>query len=72
MHLWFFSYNGQQMGPLDQAAAVAQAAKDANGHCWRQGFAEWQAIASCMEIRAETAAGSMAIPAPPNAHQQRA
>lgn len=71
MHQWFFSYNGQQIGPLDQAAAVAQAAKNSNGHCWRQGFAEWQAIAGCMELRAETAAGSMAVPAPPSAHQQR-
>ena len=71
MHQWFLSYNGQQIGPLDQAAAVAQAAKDSNGHCWRQGFAEWQAITRCMELRSETAAGNMAVPAPPSAHQQR-
>ena len=70
MHQWHFSYNGQQIGPLDQAAAVAQAAKNPNGHCWRQGFAEWQAISSCMELRAETAAGNMAVPTPPNPHQQ--
>ncbi len=71
MHQWHFSYNGQQIGPLDQAAAVAQAAKNPNGHCWRQGFAEWQAISSCMELRAETAAGSMTVPAPPSSNQQR-
>jgi len=71
MHQWHFSYNGQQVGPLDQAAAVAQAAKNPNGHCWRQGFAEWQAIASCMELRAESAAGSISVPAPPSPHQQR-
>lgn len=71
MHQWFFSYNGQQIGPLDHAAAVAQAAKNSNGHCWRQGFAEWQAIASCMELHTETAAGSMSVPAPPSLNQQR-
>lgn len=71
MHQWFFSYNGQQIGPLDHAAAVAQAAKNPDGHCWRQGFAEWQAIAGCMELRTETAAGNMAVPAPPSPHQQR-
>ncbi len=71
MHQWHFSYNGQQIGPLDHAAAVTQAAKNSNGHCWRQGFAEWQAIASCMELRAETAAGSMSVPAPPSQQQQR-
>ncbi len=72
MHQWHFSYNGQQMGPLDQAAAVAQAAKNPNGHCWRQGFAEWMPIASCIELRAETAAGAMSAPPPPSQAQQRA
>jgi len=71
MHQWFFSYDGQQTGPLDQNAAVAQAIKNPNGHCWRQGFAEWQAIASCAELRAETAPGAMTAPPPPSQHQQR-
>jgi uncharacterized protein (TIGR00266 family) len=66
MHQWFFSYNGQQMGPLDQAAATAQAARDPSGHCWRQGFAEWIPIASCNELRVQgTASGGMPVPAPP-------
>ena len=71
MHQWFLSYNGQQMGPLDQAAAMAQAAKNPNGHCWRQGFAEWMPIASCSELRAESAAGQMLVPPPPAAGSQR-
>jgi len=71
MHQWFFSYNGQQIGPLDQAAAIAQAAKNPNGHCWRQGFAEWQAIAACGELRAEASPGAMTVPPPPSQHQQR-
>ncbi len=71
MHQWFFSYNGQQMGPLDQAAAIAQAAKNPNGHCWHQGFAEWQAIASCGELRAEASPGAMTVPPPPASGSQR-
>jgi uncharacterized protein (TIGR00266 family) len=71
MHQWHFSYNGQQIGPLDQAAAVAQAAKNPNGHCWRQGFAEWVPIASCTELRAESAAGVISAPPPPSQTQQR-
>ena len=67
MHQWFLSYNGQQMGPLDQAAAIAQAAKNPNGHCWRQGFAEWIPIAACAELRAESAPGGLPVPAPPPA-----
>jgi hypothetical protein len=31
MYQWFFSYNGQQMDPLDHAAAVAQARRKPNG-----------------------------------------
>ena len=67
MHQWFLSYNGQQMGPLDHAAAIAQAARNPNGHCWRQGFAEWIPIAACAELRAESAPGSMPAPMPPPA-----
>ncbi|MEO8672115.1 MAG: TIGR00266 family protein [Tahibacter sp.] len=62
---WHFSYNGEQVGPLDQAAAVAQARKNPNGHCWRQGFSDWQPIAQVAEL-----AGASALPgaaAPPKA-----
>ena len=67
MHQWYLSYNGQQMGPLDQAAAVAQAARNPGGHCWRQGFAEWIPISACAELRGESAAGAMPVPVPPPA-----
>ena len=74
MHQWYLSYNGKQVGPFDQAAATAQAARDPNGFCWRQGFAEWIPIASCAELRAESSAGNMPVPmpAPPMASGQRA
>jgi len=67
MHQWFLSYDGRQVGPLDQASAVAHAAANPNGHCWRQGFAEWIPISSCPELRPESAAGTgpLAVPAPP-------
>ncbi len=67
MHQWFLSYNGQQTGPLDSAAAIAQAAKNPRGHCWRQGFAEWIPIASCAELRGESAPGQLTAPPPPSA-----
>jgi uncharacterized protein (TIGR00266 family) len=68
MHQWFLSYNGQQLGPLDQAAAVAQVAQNRNGHCWRQGFAEWIPIAACTEL--SPASGSaVAAPPPPSSRR---
>jgi uncharacterized protein (TIGR00266 family) len=63
MHQWYLSYNGQQMGPLDHASAVRQAQQNPNGHCWRNGFAEWIPIASCAELSA--ASGTAAVPVAP-------
>ncbi len=54
MHQWYLSYNGQQMGPLDPSAARSQAASNANGFCWRQGFAEWLPISKCNELTSDT------------------
>ena len=51
MAQWFFNYNGQQIGPLEDAAAREQARRKSDGHCWRQGFAEWQPIAQVAELR---------------------
>jgi uncharacterized protein (TIGR00266 family) len=67
VHQWFLSYNGEKTGPLDTAAAIAQATKNPNGHCWRQGFAEWIPIASCAELRGESAPGQLTAPPPPQA-----
>ncbi len=65
MHQWYLSYNGQQMGPLDTAAAQAHAARNPGGHCWRAGYAEWVPIASCAELRTESVAGNVMSPPPP-------
>jgi len=65
MHQWYLSYNGQQVGPLDQAQAIQQAAANPNGHCWRAGLAEWMPISKCAELSVNAAATHM--PAPPPA-----
>ncbi len=64
MHQWYFSYNGAQSGPLEHAAAVAQAQRDSNGYCWRAGFAEWVPIAHVAELR-QSEGTAMAAPPPP-------
>jgi uncharacterized protein (TIGR00266 family) len=64
MHQWYLSYNGQQMGPFDLAAAVAQARANPAGHCWRAGFAEWIPISSCAELSAESSALVPTAPPP--------
>lgn len=69
---WYFSYNGQQSGPHDQATAQAMAARDANGYCWRNGFAEWVPIAHVAELRASANPMLPAIPAAPLSGYQRA
>jgi len=47
---WYLSYQGQQTGPLDTAAARARAAENPNGHAWRDGFAEWLPISQVNEL----------------------
>lgn len=71
MHQWYLSYNGQQIGPLDQASAVAQARQNPNGHCWRAGFSEWLPIHAVAELSANAAA-PIAPPPPAAAPAARA
>ena len=69
MAQWFFSYNGQQVGPLDQAAAVAQARQNPDGFAWREGFSGWKPINQINEL-AGAALGSVmpaGMPPPPSA-----
>ncbi len=67
MHQWYFSYDGNQIGPMDQAKATAQAQARADGYCWRQGFAEWLPIRQVSELSVD--AGSRpSTPPPPSRH----
>ena len=66
MHQWYFSYDGQQVGPLDQSSAIRQAQQRKDGFCWRQGFAEWVAIEHVAELTASTPTGAL-VPAAPTA-----
>jgi uncharacterized protein (TIGR00266 family) len=61
MHQWYLSYDGQSVGPLDQATAVARAKQNPSGFCWRAGFAEWIPIANCGELSGD----SLPVPAMP-------
>ncbi len=57
MSQWYFSYDGQPIGPLDQARAAAQAAARPDGLVWRDGFAEWMPIAQVADLRAASVPG---------------
>jgi uncharacterized protein (TIGR00266 family) len=72
MHAWYLSYGGQQIGPLDSAAAAAQARQNSNGHCWRAGFAEWLPIAACTELTGSGAGALVAAAVPPPIGQRSA
>lgn len=63
--LWYLSYNGQQIGPLDTPQARARASADPNGHAWREGFAEWLPIAQVGELTAPQTAMPAGAPPPP-------
>ncbi len=65
MTQWFLSYDGKQIGPLDQAQAAAQALSNPNGFAWREGFAQWQPINAVSELTAPQAPQAFQAPMPP-------
>jgi len=63
MSQWYLSYDGNQIGPMDNAQAIINARKNPNGHAWREGFAEWLPISQIAEL----SASGVSIPEPPPA-----
>ncbi len=63
MALWYFSYNGQQEGPYDDAQARAKAQVNPGGHAWREGMPQWLPIGQVAEL-SQSAAPAMAPPPP--------
>ena len=62
---WFLAYNGQQIGPLDDAQARAQAQANPHGLAWRDGFAQWLPIQQVQELApVAPPPGMMQPPAP--------
>ncbi|HEY0178533.1 MAG TPA: TIGR00266 family protein [Dokdonella sp.] len=72
MAQWFFSYDGRQSGPFDDAAAIAQARRDANGYAWREGFADWLPIGEVPELSGAAPGGAPPRPPPASSFARRA
>ena len=51
MSTWYLSYNGEQVGPLSHAEAVAKASADPSGYAWKDGFAEWMPISQISDLQ---------------------
>ena len=49
---WYLSYDGRQIGPMDDIQAKEQARRNPNGFAWREGFAEWVRISDVAELAA--------------------
>jgi hypothetical protein len=64
MAQWYLSYDGKQIGPLDQAQASAQARPNPHGYAWREGFTAWVPIAEIDELTSVTGGGRPAPPPP--------
>ena len=68
MTQWYLSFDGNQIGPVDLSQAIGQARQKPNGFAWRDGFAEWQPIASIAELNS---APGVPAPTPPPAVARR-
>ena len=62
MKQWYLSYGGEQIGPLTQEEAAAQAESNSDGHAWKEGFADWVPISQVAELR--QGSGSQVGPPP--------
>jgi len=69
MAQWYLSYDGKQLGPMDQSQAVNMAQQNPNGHAWREGFAQWQPIGKLAELYSHGEAVSAPPPLSANARQ---
>ncbi len=65
MTQWYLSFDGNQIGPMDTAEAIAKAQENPNGFAWRQGFAQWLPISQIDELQPGSQPG--AAPPPPKA-----
>ena len=61
MSQWYLSYEGRQIGPLDQTRAARQARENPNGYAWREGFTDWVPLSKIAEL----SASRPQAPAPP-------
>jgi uncharacterized protein (TIGR00266 family) len=62
MTQWYFSFDGERKGPMDQEHARAEAAKNPSGHVWREGFGDWLPIAQVAELTQQTSSSAAAPP----------
>ncbi len=68
MTQWFLSYDGNQIGPLDQTQAAGHARSNPKGFAWREGWAEWLPINAVSELNAP----AQRMPVPPPVSQRGA
>jgi uncharacterized protein (TIGR00266 family) len=62
MTQWYLSFDGNQLGPMDQSQAITRARQNPNGFAWREGYAQWEPITRIAELNSASVA---AIPTPP-------
>lgn len=70
MAQWYLSYDGSQIGPMDDAQAAAHARQNPNGYAWRDGFATWIPLTEVAELTSSV--GPAAPTPPPPARRTRA
>ena len=62
MTQWYLSVDGNQIGPMDNSQAISKARQNPEGFAWRDGYADWQPIASIAELNPSP---GVPVPGPP-------
>lgn len=65
MAMWYLSYDGSQIGPMDDVQASVHARQNPNGFAWREGFGTWIPIPEVAELNSPAQGREAPIPPPP-------
>ncbi|WP_163830671.1 TIGR00266 family protein [Spartinivicinus ruber] len=65
MNQWYFSIDGKQSGPIDDAMAKVIVRENPGSYCWRQGFSDWLPVYEVPELRRMKKDGVTPFPPPP-------
>ena len=68
MATWYLSYDGKQIGPMDEAQALSHVRNNPNGYAWREGFAAWIPVSEVAELN--TSGSGVFGPPPPRRQTQ--
>lgn len=62
MTTWYLSYDGKQLGPMNETETLGHIRKNSNGYAWREGFSAWVPISDISELKSSVSGTATGAP----------